>query len=267
MDKARTLLVLAAPRTGSNNLITLFNAHPGIRQTYEIFHPKKAYSIKEQDVAAINSRGHNFPEEYFSEDKEFARFRRQEAVRFLDILAEDTLAAGYPVLLTKIFRGQLEEDTLKAVINRPNTAVLVLYRNPLDMVISRLKASITNRYTLSDTTTLVPELTIPDLKSGIAQLTNWFTNVNALTKDIRDRGVFSYEDLFGRSQFMAIRQINSFLESVGMTPEIPAYVKTRLTKQDKAKRWQDKISNPDEIEAWLKAEDAINSFGHLFGQQ
>ena len=229
----KKFVILTAARTGSNALVNALTRHPDIRCDYEVFHPLEVYTDGDNP---------------FSIEE-----RDQDPVAFLDTVMawNHDRFPNKGVYGFKLFfaHSQAVQDH---VIADPSWAKIILRRkNLLDQFTSEIIARNSAKWNSEQ-----GEAKQTKIHVKISQLEYFLrhakTGFDAADDALKSSGQscldLEYRDI-AQGRFDAIC---NFLEVDGSVP-----VATHLEKQN-SPRSADRISNVDEVQAWLRENDHMD---------
>lgn len=151
----KSLMIVAAPRTGTNYLLNLLHFDPEFKIFHEIFHPEEAYGLDPISIKFLLARIKTSTS--YSTPKELTRIVRAQPEATFDALIDSSEAAGAKTMVFKVFPGHLHGDGVRKLMKRAD-AVLFVKRPVIDTYISVVKALKVGAYFGVDTTDLRPEL-------------------------------------------------------------------------------------------------------------
>lgn len=240
----RTILLLAAARTGSNHLLTLLDAVPELRVRFEVFHPLELYGFDDRDTALLAAAAGiaGTPDK---RDERLIRWARENRKRIPDILHAAREGCEKHIVF-KVFPGQLTAGEIAdAFLGRPDICVLMLRRRAVDSFVSIAKAHRVATFTGVDTTEVRPAVRAWAFARYWRNHARWYRNVSAV---LRGRGLrfadMTYETDVDGDPARALNIVLGHLRDAGVGVSAPDAVPAGLRRQDKATDWRRKIANP-----------------------
>ena len=261
---AKSLAILAIPRTGTNYLCDLIDKFQDIESLYEIFHKDAVYlgnheEFQSKVIQQIEEQHHLKISDF--RDPSFVQFVSDRSQEFLDILAQSTECK---YLSYKIFANHLSRQKLQdLIINNPAITKIIVKRNLLDVYLSARIAQKTNQWSDGDTSQFKLEFDDRDFLK-------WFTNQskyydfleNALVASGQPVNILQYETIHAhQTNQEKFQYLFDFLRAIGVELDANNLVdlsdknldRNVRKKQDKRKMTFDKISNPNILVDTLKS--------------
>ena len=254
MSEKKLILILAYARTGSNYFCGLLgNTFNDINSNYEIFNKQETY-INENYIEEMYKKYGNLKDkdvnifERLGRKKGLLKVSGQNPIKYLENLID---ISREPIISIKIIKDQLKDNYIKQIINKSNM-IIVLDRKFIDIFISlkKIRKVIKNHldpWVKIDTTDTQIHFDNTEYENEREEYTQWYSKINDLLKHQlnRDYIKIDYDDFHTQSlkqqQQYLKEKINNFLQ---YNLDI-IYNITTLNKQDKSKKYSDKISNYD----------------------
>lgn len=223
------VLLFAAPRTGSTNLMMELSKLDGVVALDEVFHPQMTHSITENckkfvalDVPCKHKNyAHKYP------------------VKTIRRIVDFYKKTNSKILVLSVFPGHLGSRVVFSIFQSFPVKVLFMQRRPVDMFISQLKASKTKKYASVDTTSLKVEMDSERYLQWYMGMHGWYSFHHSMLKKLSPpRLDLYYEKLYApirrRQQF---NLISDFLDVRRITDKQLSPMK----KQDTNLNWFSKI--------------------------
>lgn len=256
-------LVLAAPRSGTTHWMNAHFASDEILNFTEPFHTHRAFSITAEDMQRLKPAGADWEIEDHSTCPNFAAWRRENPVQLVAYLKEKAKSLGRKAIVLKLFPGHLDFADVATLIEDKRTVPIILHRNALNSFISNTKAHEVKSFIGVDTTNIRPALDLEQLQYWQQHLVDWYSSTLKLVKKKPCYAVWSYEKLFENGDQSALDITSKLLLSCGVKPL--ENTQPEIKQQDRAKNWQDKIANSDEVETFLKESNLLLDYSALLG--
>jgi riboflavin biosynthesis pyrimidine reductase/LPS sulfotransferase NodH len=231
--------IVAAPRTGSNMLCTMLNAHPEILCHHEIFNPAGIHY-------ALDHRGDQFDPGSIAE-----RDRYPET--FLRKVFDHR--CGRNAVGFKINRGQ-NETAFRCVLTETGIRKIILRRrNRVKTFVSELIAERTGQwesYEFSDFSRPSPavEIDLTKLSEYLAATGDYYASIENLLHSTDQKILeITYEDLNSAAEQRRI------LDFLGVSTSLPALVPVTRKRNQTDLRFL--VSNFNELRAGLKNEELV----------
>ena len=244
MHEKKLILILAYARTGSNYFCGILdNSFKDINSNYEIFNKVESF-VNEKYIREMYLKYSNIKDK-----KHLLKVSRQNPIKYLENLID---VSKESIISFKIFNDHLDDSNLRQIINKSNM-IIVLDRKFIDIYISLqktkklLKDNEKNPWIKIDTTTTKIFFDIEDYEKEYKKYTEWYSKINYLLKHQynRDYIKIDYDNFHSKSlkqqQEYLKENINNYLQyNLDINYNI-----TTLNKQDKSKKYRDKIINYD----------------------
>lgn len=252
MTEFREILVLGLGRSGSNLLASILRNLRGNAGFFEIYFETQSQGLKHlPEVLEHLAQSLGVPAA--QDSPELVAARDADPVGYFEKLSSAARALGYQSMSCKIFARQITNETLEALLKRPNISVVFLSRGRIERYISALKGQITGQYTGKDTTDLRPALSLMQF------LTMSFKNdreLEAMHETVLASGVpigrLIYETDLDIEESLRIERVTDALRAAAVEPDFARTATDKwVVKQDANRDWRDKIANGFEISAAL----------------
>lgn len=259
--RPKSLLLIAAPRTGSNYFLNLLAYRPDACVYHEVFHPQQAYGIEGPALAALSRRlgrrfsGANDP----SLVKAVAANPRATVASLVEGAGEAAL------VVFKLFPGHGDGTlaTVRQALREVDHAAFIK-RRIVDSYISVVKAESAQSFFGHDTTALKPALDIEHFLHWYDYTSQWY--IDCTVEWMRrfnssDVPVLRYESFAAGDNDTNFGTLARLLdERVGLSlPPHDVAVKDVLSRQDRGGAVQDKVANYAEFERAVTA----RGLGHV----
>lgn len=246
----RFLCVFGIPRTGSSHLNRLLKNCPEFSAKSELFHRQAKGRLKPEELAALYRRSAGA----VTDGDSFLAWRRLNPLDTLEALSE---GGGGRIVTFKAFPGHIPHKLLESeLFPRDDIGFAVLRRRPIESFISGLKAKEVSRFGRIDTTEMKPVLSVEEFLDWSRRIKSWY----GYTRDkLEARGVpyakISYEKhLDAGGDREALGAVLELLKPLGFTGiGVPARIKGHQ-RQDRERRYQERVANWDEFVEAMKAD-------------
>jgi hypothetical protein len=248
----RVVLIASSPRSGTTRLVEAFDAFEKVVAVAEVFNPLGCFLHAHGAGFAEYLLGTGVPLEG-DRERALVNWMRSDPLRAVGALIGYTESRGREILVFKIFPGQLSRFDVMRLIMRLRPVGLVLHRDPLATFISAAKAQETGAWLHQDTTNVRPRIDYGDYVRWHRVNQSFFNSVyTELVGFGCGRHVTTYEDLYGEG-----RDPETYLERLFAEEHMDAGDATaresRLSRQDRATRPEDKVAN------WAEFEEAAQA--------
>ncbi len=256
----RLLCIFGIARSGSNYLCSILANQKLIEGRFEIFNRIRSNYMRPEELVELARRsGEAFPP--VTEDAEAIRVIRADPTRTLDCL-RDMVPVGKRLFTFKVLRKQLRVRQLSdAIIARPDTAIAILRRRPIDAYVSHRKATQLRLWAEVDTTDLKVEIDARDFLAWWQATADWYWRVEkACWKRRKPFQRLSYEDDVDVAPELLVERLRKLLAESGaadaMGPDIGP--PTRFVRQDRAPAVEQRVAN------WPAFEQELNATGEMW---
>ncbi|MEZ5831878.1 MAG: sulfotransferase [Dongiaceae bacterium] len=256
----KLVCILGVGRTGTNHLATVLSKVPGIDSRRELFNPDRIWMMHPHELAEIARRvGKPLP--CSPEDRQTINAIRRQPGLALDCLV-DLMAPERRVLVFKVFRDQLSvRQVKKAIISRPDTAIVFIRRRPIDTYVSHRKAGRINKWVKVDTTQMKVEIDPRKYLRWWRQTTAWYRGLEAACWSMgKPFHEMTYEEDIAASPVTGARRFCDILEECGLEPfALPEDdPELGLTRQDRTDDVRARMANWPEFERHLSARRSLD---------
>ncbi|WP_221585421.1 hypothetical protein [Microbacterium sp. G2-8] len=248
------VVVLSAPRNGTNYFCECLDGLPEVVGLYEIFNPGGVYGTGRENllpalVQAADVRAGS------ETDPELIRFFREQREEALSALAEAVRHTGRGVLAYKVFPSQVEHDALIGLLSAPHRRAMFLVRDRLSVYVSYRKALLAESWKHTDTSGIRPEIDADDFLAWSRENDVWFERIaDALDGIGKGYRVLSYARDVDRPKGELLRDVRATLAAEGLRVTLPTTEpRQRFQRQDVRVGPFDKIANGDAVRAELTA--------------
>lgn len=249
----REIVILSAPRNGTNFLCECLGGLREIDAYFELFNPNGAMGTAVPPVLSRVSA--MFGREVVSaQDPDLVALFRTEPVRALWMLRDTARARRRKCISYKIFPGQLSPAALATVLDRDGVFVILLSRTRLDVYISYLKARQTNVWKNAPTAGLACEVEVAAFLDWAEEQDRWFDScAELLRRTGRPSAVFDYDADIDVAKHDLLRHLIRVMRRVGTEVTFnPEADETLFLRQDARVSPFRKIGNGDAVEAELR---------------
>ena len=230
-DQLEVVLLFAAPRTGSTNLMKELAKLDGVVALDEVFHPQLTHSLSANCKKFIAQK---IP----CKDKNYAH---KYPVKVIERIVDFYKKTETKVLVLSVFPGHLGSRVIFGMFQTLPVKVLFMQRRPVDMFISQQKANKTKKYASIDTTELKVDINTERYLQWYMGMHGWYSFHHSMLEKISPPCLFlHYEKLYAaprrRQEF---NRITEFLN----VPQISERQLSPMKKQDANLNWFSKIDN------------------------
>lgn len=248
----KTVLLVAAPRTGSNYLLNLLAHRPDIYVRHEVFHPEQAFGFDGETIERFSELlGQRFAG---PADPRLVAALARHPFEAVAALRESARMQGASLCVLKIFPGHgggsLDAvQKLLPVVDR----VGFVKRRLIDSYISVVKAEAIREFFGIDTTALRPTLDCDHFLRWHEYTSAWYIEStigwirHARSSDVP---VLKYEDFTAADNDSNLRCVERWLqEQVGIPVGISGrhVSKGALSRQDRGGSGRQKVANYDQF--------------------
>ncbi|TNE67590.1 MAG: hypothetical protein EP335_01425 [Alphaproteobacteria bacterium] len=257
MKTMKKIVVFSIPRTGTNHFFYSMRNLDRLNVRFEIFHPEEAYSISREESDQIAGMGGLDVDG--NKDPRLIRWMSDHPAETVNFLA-DKVSANFDALIFKVFPKHLTPEKLVELLDGvPDLSVAFVRRAPIDTFISLMKSVQTQRYHNCDTSSLSVELAPRYFQEWWCDNYNWYKSVGNL---VRASGLpvidLSYEDHIDVPAAALRATIADLGARLGLEDPLPEQeFQGGLTKQDHESRYDRKVVNWADFEAWMKADNFL----------
>ncbi len=253
MTQFREIVVLGAPRSGSNLLCSILRDLPDNVGFFEILGKDRIEGLQWHPAVEARVADRLAVPGATADSAALLAARDRDPVAFFDALSRGAQETGARSITCKIFDHQISIPHLDALLRRPNLRVIFLSRRRIDRYISAEKARISGKYLQDNTTETRPAL------STLGFLKEMFQDdrqLEAMYRSVRAAGVpysyLNYERDLDIDEDRRKARISDALVAVGLAQGVAhAKPETWLVKQDESPDWRSKIANGFETAAAL----------------
>ncbi|MBV9993374.1 MAG: hypothetical protein JOZ72_19030 [Alphaproteobacteria bacterium] len=242
------------PRTGSSHLNKLLKSIPELNAKSELFHAKRQVVLSPRELAMLKQRSG-----MDVDDKPaFAAWRRAHPLATLEAIRDG--AWRKRIVAFKVFPGHVEHGLLETeLIPRDDTAFAILTRRPIESYISGRKAQNAGTFSKQDTTDIKPELSSEDFGAWARKMRRWYRWCEeTLEAKGKPFARISYERHLDReSGADAVRDLIALLRPLGVDRLSEPSEVTEGQRQDRERRYQDRVANWAAFEAEVRADPRL----------
>jgi hypothetical protein len=253
------IIVIAAPRSGTNFFCECMGTLSGVAAYFEIFNPGGVMGAGDprtlEHLSKVLGRPVNSAKE-----SELVRFFRTQPLAAVEELRACAREHGEVAVCYKVFPGQIPDDALRSLLMRPEAIVAMVVRRRLDTYISYQNARRDNVWKNRDTSNLFPSIDLEDFLSWAERVDSWYEDAAALARSAeRPICIFDYDQDINVPKPELVANLASQLKRLDLDLRPDRDVeKTAFRKQDKRAGPFKKISNADELRAQLRSRRAYN---------
>lgn len=246
----RILCIVGVQRTGSSRVRGILKGFARLVVMGEIFNPTVADNVARANEPMV--RGLLPPATADTTTDHLVRWARENPCRVLDALLEEV---GERALGFKLFPGHLAaRAAAEATLSRPDLRGLVLWRRPIDVYISLLKAQQSGAWKYADTSGLRVKADVDDFIRRCRHWHRWYlfaryalTTGNVRFRELDFAGDFSDRELAD--------DLAAALQDLQIDPGTWQDGTARLVKQDRETDYARKVVNWDSFIAEIRRRD------------
>lgn len=247
------IVIIAAPRSGTNFFCECLGALPEVAGFYELFNREGAFGIGGRILPVLCDRfGLTGIES--AKDPRLVKVFRETPLEALDALASVAREHGKSAMSYKIFPRQLSMDTVGQILDDDRRHPLFLVRRRLDVYISLEKARHSGSWTRSSTVDVRPEVQVEDFLRWAAKTDKWYAETFKASRERAKRIIVAnYESDVDVPKRELIGRIHRALGTFGISTTLPGGLKiVRFRRQDRRGHPFEKIANGEALRASLK---------------
>ena len=250
----RLVCLVSVARSGTNYLASLLSRISEVAVRHEIFNKSRCQTMHRDELAEFSRRsGQNFP--LLCDHPEAVSALRRHPGIAVDCLA-DFMPPDKALLFFKVFRLQLlVHEVRKAIIERPDTIIVVLRRRPIDTFISLRKALHQQQWYGQDTTGLKISIDADDFIGWWGRTNAWFHDVEAACWTAnKPLHRLQYEDDVNVPAANVIARFHEILAQHGMSKltVLPEGEPSEIRRQDRNSELHDRVANWSEFAQCLR---------------
>lgn len=261
-DDARSIpeiVLISAPRSGTNFFCECLIDLPEVMGLYEIFNPGGVYGAARGEQLPILSELAGIPAESAS-DPDLIRLFRQRPAEALDALGETARRTGRSVVSYKVFPKQLDQAVFADLLVADHRVPVILTRNRLDVFISYEKARQSKTWKNSDTSGMKPTIDVDAFVEWARGNDDWFASCADMLDGFGKRfRMLSYATDVDVPKPDLLANLRATLVADGVDVSDPAKMPNeRFIRQDVKAEPFAKIANGDELRAALLERDLLD---------
>lgn len=247
------ILVVAAPRTGTNFLCECLGEFPEMLGLMEIFNPRGVFGLDSRELLPWFGQRINVAELASVDDPVLVRHFREMPIRALTSLREATASRGLDAFSYKVFPGQLSHEVMARIFAGLHRRVIFLVRNRLDVFISYEKARHLDVWKNHSTKDLLPTIDVEDFVQWAQSVDQWYADVTNLAQ-LHDKRpvVLTYEDDVDVPKEDLLDRLVDLLGGFGVDVSEMGSMAPKFKKQDSAAEPFAKISNGERVREELE---------------
>lgn len=247
------VMILAAPRSGTNYFCETLGAFPEIAGYYELFNPNGVFGVGSRVLPELCLRlGLDDVED--AKDRRLTRVFREQPFEALTALADVSRAPDIAAISYKIFPRQLPLGTLGRLMDEQHRHVVFLTRRRLDVYVSYTKAQLTQSWTNRSTAEVLPTIDADAFLSWAESTDEWYADCFALAKERQKKmSVARYETDIDIPRAELLANSSLALAHHGISVTVPeGSTGRRFKRQDSRVRPFKKIANGQQLRQELK---------------
>ncbi len=239
------LCILGMARSGSSYLCAVLANQPAIDGRFEIFNPKQIEYLRPEELRELSRRsGKTFPA--VAEDPVAIQVVRESPTRTLECLM-DMLQPEKRLLTFKVLRRQLRvRKVRKEIIARPDTAIAILRRRPIDAFISSRKARLLQRWEGVDTTNVKIDIEVGDFLKWWDATAEWYRDLEkACWRLGKPFHRLSYEDDVDVEPSLLVQRLRRLATACGINDLVGSVIgsPTIFARQDRTSDVEARVAN------------------------
>lgn len=241
-DRMKNIFVAAHPRSGSTFFCGLLHSIPELKVYFEIFHSNidVIKSHLHGDYEAVN---HFFYPSGGELSKQTILSCSEEYLQFLGEHNRDKR------LVYKVFPGHLPQKQLNGVVSS-SEVIVILHRNLLHSFISDSIATEMQRWASVDTSEKRTYFSPDKFISHVKKVIGFYDQIRELGNDKTIVEV-NYETIIAAAS--PILEIQKIFETINLKFDVDERMAKNFKRQDKRVLAEDKVSNPEELMLFLRA--------------
>ncbi|MCC0176633.1 sulfotransferase [Waterburya agarophytonicola K14] len=269
-NRAKGIVWIALPRTGSNFLSSLLHHHPLITSYYEIFHPDQFYSGYQTNVKSIISyinQKYNFSFTS-ADDSQLIQWIHQYPEGLIETLCYFNPEQYFSF---KLFPNHLKPELITStILQNSQLKKILVKRNLLATYISHEIALQTNRWRNFDTSQIKISLSAEKFAQWVDWAEEWyrmFAEYNYVDKE--ECSIINYEDIHTHQTNVAkLNYIDRFLQKIGLEFQQPYQFPPEeqikiMSKQDCRTNLAEKIINYQDFRQQVQIKGLDRHLKHL----
>jgi hypothetical protein len=262
------IVILSAPRSGTNYFCECMNAFPEVHGFHELFNPNAAFGLGRR-IAPDVGKQLGLDDVEVATDPRLTRIFHDDPLRALRAVTAVSREMGATTISYKIFPRQLPMEKLEQIIDDDHRHVVFMVRRRLDVYISYQKAVATGSYTQTSTAEVKPTIDVEDFLAWARRTDEWY---DACFDLVRARGrkisIARYRTDINLPKRVLLERTSEALAYHGVTVTLPERrLRRKFQRQDKNVGPFMKIANGDELRAALRERKALKyGMGSFLGQ-
>lgn len=248
------IVVMSAPRSGTNFFCECLDDLPEVMGLYEIFNRGGVFGAARGKQLPVLADVTGIPAESASDEALVSLFR-DRPVDGLRALGETALRTNRKVVSYKVFPNQLSDDVIERIVSANSRYPLILVRGRLDVFVSYEKARQSKTWKNSDTSGMKPHISVDDFLEWAHGNDEWFTRIADMLDRLRKRyRVLTYREDIDVPKQQLISDLHASLVADGIDVSLPTGSPgERFKRQDVRAEPFEKIANGEELRATLAA--------------
>ncbi|NHI17470.1 hypothetical protein [Microbacterium excoecariae] len=253
------IVLLSAPRSGTNFFCECLVDLPEIMGLYEIFNRGGVYGADRGNQLAILSEVSGV-EASAASDPELVALFREHPLEALRALRETAERVGQSVVSYKIFPNQLSDEALERILADDHRIPLILVRSRLDVFVSYEKARQSKTWKNADTSAMRPTIDVDEFVEWARGNDAWFTSLaDTLDRLGRPYRMLSYAEDVDVPKPQLIADLHATLVEDGVAVSLPAKSPgVRFQRQDVVAEPFAKVAGGEELRAELVARGLLD---------
>lgn len=247
-ERPAEVVVIAAPRTGTNFFCECLGEFPEIVGMYEIFNPAGVYGLSKWDLLQLFEERLGVRRIDGVSDPVLLRHFSDQPLDALDTISQGVAARGNTGWSYKVFPRQLDHEVLARLMASPHRHFIFLVRTRLDVFISYEKARQRDVWKNESTSDFLPEIDVDDFLEWAAEADQWYADtLHLATAHGRNPVILDYDDHVDVDKDELLARQHELLGSMGVSVTPTSNIKPKFTRQDRQVEPFAKIANGDHV--------------------
>lgn len=247
------IVLISAPRSGTNFFCECLDDLPEVMGLYEIFNRGGVYGAARGKQLPVLAEVTGIPAESASDEALVALFR-DRPLDGLRALGETALRTNRSVVSYKVFPNQLSAKAIESIVAEGHRHPLILVRSRLDVFVSYEKARQSKTWKNADTSGMKPTVSADDFLEWARGNDEWFAGIADMLDRLGKRyRMLTYREDVDVPKAELLRDLHASLVADGIDVSFPARLPgERFKRQDVRAEPFAKIANGDELRSELE---------------
>lgn len=259
----RSIVIISAPRSGTNYFCDTMEAFSEIAGLFEIFNPRGVFGASgypELFTSFLDGNPKLVEGTPIAEQPVLIRTFRDQPVASVQILEEDLHKVRKEYISYKIFPNQIPDEKLTVLLRELAAAAIFIVRSRIATFISFKKAMLTDQWHNTDTRDMKLSLDLQEFLSWCEGHDAWFHNTSDIAMRLRIPSLFiSYESDINMDKENLVEKILLGMRSIGVSLHYPdTMTHAKFRKQDTQGDPFDKLENGTEIREALSQQGLLD---------